>query len=228
MNTWQTSNIPLLLLHVQLPFVIPSNIKHDRTFGIFMEAVVQLMITFWICTLLLQTHCLHLQGDWTVQGGYWNEVLEQDVSVNTGGCDGFRPITATEGARGGIWTLNDAFTIYYAPTNQLTVVKVTALFTERVNFKQYIPKKLKWLGIEFYKLYDIRRYTYDMDMYWVKNRTRVTTHEHFLSSPELCDDLTKRKTNCCRTERVRGRECHRTYCHAMIFCLGQEVLTAVV
>jgi len=36
-----------------------------------------------------------------------------------------------------------------------------------------------------------------------------------LSSSELCDDLTKRKTNCCRTERLRGRECHRTYCHAM-------------
>jgi len=44
------------------------------------------------------------------------------------------------------------------------VVKVTALFTERVNFKQYIPKQLKWLGIEIYKLYDIKRYTYDMDM----------------------------------------------------------------
>jgi hypothetical protein len=44
----------------------------------------------------------------------------------------------------------------------------------------------------------------------------------FLSSPELCNDLTKRKTNCCRTERLRGRECHRTYRHATIFCLGQE------
>jgi hypothetical protein len=61
--------------------------------------------------------------------------------------------------------LNDAFATYYTPTNQLAVVKVTALFTERVNSKQYIPKKLKWLRIEIYKLYDIRRYTYDMDMY---------------------------------------------------------------
>ena len=61
--------------------------------------------------------------------------------------------------------LNDAFATYYTPTNQLTVVRVTALFTERVNFKQYKPNKLKWLGIEIYKLYDIRRYTYDTDMY---------------------------------------------------------------
>jgi len=45
---------------------------------------------------------------------------------------------------------------------------------------------------------------------------------NFLSSPELCDDLTKMKTNCCRTERLRWRECHRTYCHATIRCLGQK------
>jgi len=61
--------------------------------------------------------------------------------------------------------LNDAFAKYYTPMNQLAVVKVTALFTERVNFKQYTPKYLKWLGIEVYKLYDIRRYTYNMGMY---------------------------------------------------------------
>jgi len=55
--------------------------------------------------------------------------------------------------------LNDAFATYYTPMNQLDVVKVTAFFTDRVNFKQYIPKYLKWLGIEVYKLYDIRIYT---------------------------------------------------------------------
>jgi hypothetical protein len=73
----QVSNIPLLLLCVQLPAVSPSNIKHDITFGIFMEAVVQLMITFQICTLLLLTYCLHLQADLTVPSGYWNEMVEQ-------------------------------------------------------------------------------------------------------------------------------------------------------
>jgi len=45
------------------------------------------------------------------------------------------------------------------------VVKVTSFFKETVNFQQHIPKKLKWLATEIYKLYDIWRYTYDMHMY---------------------------------------------------------------
>jgi hypothetical protein len=48
---------------------------------------------------------------------------------------------------------------------------VTALFRERINFKQYIPKKLKWLGTEIYKLYDIRRYTTHMTWACTEGRT---------------------------------------------------------
>jgi hypothetical protein len=92
------------------------------------------------------------------------------VSVNIGGNDGIQPLTATEGAGGIHGMLNDVFSTY-TPTNHLNVVNVTALFTERVNFKQYTSKKLRWLGIKIYKWYEIRRYTYDMDIYLGKNWT---------------------------------------------------------
>jgi hypothetical protein len=70
--------------------------------------------------------------------------------------------------------INDAFRTYYSPSEHLGVDKVVALFKGRVNFKQYTPKKHKRFGVKIYKLCNISGYTYNMDVYLRKNRTRAT------------------------------------------------------
>jgi hypothetical protein len=121
--------------------------------------------------------------------------------------------------------LNDADSKYYAPTEHLTVDEVIVLYKGKVNFRQYTPKKHKRFGIKIYNLCDMSRYTYEMDVYLGKKGTRSTadmtaTHttvrhltrkverhghklyvDNFFSSPDLFNDLTKRKINCCGTVR---------------------------
>jgi hypothetical protein len=116
--------------------------------------------------------------------------------------------------------LNNIYSKYYAPTEHLTVDKVMVLYKGKVNFKQYIPKKHKRFGLKIYKLCDMSGCMYDMDVYLGMNRTsstadmtathatvrhftrKVEGHGHKLytdnlfSSPDLFDDLTKRKINC--------------------------------
>jgi hypothetical protein len=69
--------------------------------------------------------------------------------------------------------VNDAFSTY-ASIECLAVDEVLVLFKERVNFKQYIPKKHKCFGFKIYKLCDMSGYTYDMDVYFGKNKTCAT------------------------------------------------------
>jgi hypothetical protein len=99
------------------------------------------------------------------------------------------------------------------------VDEVIVLFKGRVNIKQYIPKHS---GILIYKLCDKTDYTYDMEVYLGKDRTRATTDmtthaivkhlmknvevhgyeryvDNVFSSPDLFDDLTKQKISCCGT-----------------------------
>jgi hypothetical protein len=70
--------------------------------------------------------------------------------------------------------LNNVYSKSYAPTECLTVDKVTVLYKVKVNFRQYIPKKHIHFGIKIYKLCDMSGYTYDRDMYLGKNRTHST------------------------------------------------------
>jgi hypothetical protein len=70
--------------------------------------------------------------------------------------------------------MNDVYSKYYAPTEHLTEDEVIVLYKGKLNFRQYIPKKQKRFGIKIYKLCDMSRYTYDMDVYFGRNRTRST------------------------------------------------------
>jgi hypothetical protein len=124
--------------------------------------------------------------------------------------------------------LNDTYSKYYAPSEHLAVDEVMVLFKGRVIFKQYMPKKHKRVGIQIYKLCDMSGYTYDMDIYLGKDRTRATrdmiaTHaavnqlakrveghghnvymDNFFSLPDLFDDVTKQNISCCGTVRPKG------------------------
>jgi hypothetical protein len=119
--------------------------------------------------------------------------------------------------------LNDAFSKYYASTEHLAADEVIMLFKGRVNFKQYLRKRHKRFRIKIHKLCVMSGYTYNMDVYFGKNRTRATadmtsthatarllttkvdincTRTIFFSSPNLIDDLTKIKINCWGTVRT--------------------------
>jgi len=50
-------------------------------------------------------------------------------------------------------------------------------FKGRVLFKQYIPKKGKHFGIKMFKLCDSTGYTYDMNVYFGKDRQGGTTSD---------------------------------------------------
>jgi hypothetical protein len=121
--------------------------------------------------------------------------------------------------------LNNAYAKFYNPSEHLAVDEIIVLFKGRVVFRQYIPKKHKRFGIKIFKLCDCTGYTYDMKVYLGKDRQRVTqdltaTHatvkeltrrveglghklymDNFFTSPDLFDDLTKCKINCCGTVR---------------------------
>jgi hypothetical protein len=121
--------------------------------------------------------------------------------------------------------LNVAYSKFYNPSKHLVIDEVIVLFKRRVVFKHYIPKKYKQFGIKIFKLCDATGYTYDMEVYLGKDRQRARTdmtatpamvkqltrrvkgHGHklymdnYFSSPDLYDDLTKQKINCCGTVR---------------------------
>jgi hypothetical protein len=48
--------------------------------------------------------------------------------------------------------LNEAYEKYYRPAEHLAVYEITVLFTGRIIFAQYIPKKHKQSGIKIYRL----------------------------------------------------------------------------
>jgi hypothetical protein len=73
---------------------------------------------------------------------------------------------------------NDTYSKHYAPSEHMVVHEVEVLFKGWVIFKQYIPKKHICFGIKIYKLCAMSDYTYDMDIYLWKARTRVTRHKH--------------------------------------------------
>jgi hypothetical protein len=122
--------------------------------------------------------------------------------------------------------LSDAYAKYCSPTEHLAVDEINVLFKGKLVFKQYIPKKHKRFGIKIYKLCDSKGYTYNMRVYFGKDRTYTTdtmtaTHitvagltqrvenighklymEKFFSSPDLFNDLHGRKINCCGTVRL--------------------------
>jgi hypothetical protein len=105
----------------------------------------------------------------------------------------------------------------------MVIDEVIVFFKGKAAFKQYIPKKHKCFGIKIYRLCDRTGYTYDMEVYSGKDRKRTTTditvthatviqltrsvqgHGHklytddYFSSPDLYNDLTKQKINCCCT-----------------------------
>ena len=66
--------------------------------------------------------------------------------------------------------LNATFSIFYNPSENLSVDEVIVPFKGRVIFKQYIPKKRKVFGIKIFKLCDLTGYTYDMKVYLGKDR----------------------------------------------------------
>jgi len=99
----------------------------------------------------------------------------------------------------------------------LAVDEVIVKFKGRVLFKEYIRKKRKSFGIKMFKLCDSTGYTYDMNVYFGKDRQRAAQHltathatvtnlargvegcahklymDDFFSSPELFDDLAQKK-----------------------------------
>jgi hypothetical protein len=52
--------------------------------------------------------------------------------------------------------------------------EVIVLFKDRVTFKQYISKKYKHFGIHIYKLCNMTSYTYNMSIYFGKDRQNAT------------------------------------------------------
>src|SRR5215469_8457380 len=130
--------------------------------------------------------------------------------------------------------LNDTFSKFYDPSENLAIDVVIVPFNGRVIFKQYIPKKSKRFDIKMFKLCDSTGYTYDMKVSvpgegqtahstardsnpYDSDRTdeedRRTWPQiipgQFLSSPELFDDLVKKQIYCCGTGnwQLRCRDC---------------------
>jgi hypothetical protein len=50
--------------------------------------------------------------------------------------------------------LNNKYFILYHPTENLAIDEVIVKYKGRVNFRQFIPKKIKRFGIKLYKLCD--------------------------------------------------------------------------
>ena len=59
----------------------------------------------------------------------------------------------------------------------MAIYEVIVKFKGRVLFKQYIPKKGKHFGIKMFKLCDSTGYTYDMNVYFGKDRQGGTTSD---------------------------------------------------
>ena len=135
--------------------------------------------------------------------------------------------------------LNNSYAKYYSPTKHLAVDEIIVLFKGSVIFKQYIPKKHKWFGIELYKLCDSKGYNYNMTVHLCKDRKCVThslttTHanvmglvartEHlghklymnnFFSSPASFDCLHTKTINCCGTIRPNRKGMPKNFGYKM-------------
>ena len=66
-------------------------------------------------------------------------------------------------------TLDDSYTKFYNPLENLAVDEVIVKYRGRVIFRQYIPKKRKCFGIKIYKLCDEAGYTCAMRVYLGKD-----------------------------------------------------------
>jgi len=121
--------------------------------------------------------------------------------------------------------LNDTFSKFYNPSENLAIDEVIVPFKGRVVFRQYIPKKCMRFSIKMFKLCDSAGYAYDMKVYLGKDRRRTAQHvtathatvteltrkiegcghklymDNFFSSPVLFDDLVKKQIYCCGTVR---------------------------
>ena len=86
--------------------------------------------------------------------------------------------------------LNDAFSKFYNPSENLANDEVIVPFKGRVIFKQYIPKKHKRIGIKMFKLCDSTGYTYDMKLYLGKDRRR--TAQHVTATHATVTELTRK------------------------------------
>jgi len=130
----------------------------------------------------------------------------------------------------GFDTLSDNYAKFYNPSENLAVEKVIVKYRDRVNFRQYIPKKRKCFGITIYKLCDEAGYTCAMKVYLDKDSQSATddttaTHAtvrnltsrdeglghklflvNFFSSPRLFEDLDRHKINSCRTVRLNKKD----------------------
>jgi len=109
------------------------------------------------------------------------------------------------------------FAKFHNPSEHLAIDEVIVKFKGRVVFKQYIPKERKSFGIKMFKLCDSTGYTYDMNVYFGKERQRTKLHltathttmtnltrgveefghklymDSFFSSLDLYDDLDQKK-----------------------------------
>lgn len=127
-------------------------------------------------------------------------------------------------------TLNNKFSEYYYPTENIAIDEVRVLFKGKIIFRQYIPKKHKRFGIKMYKLSDSLGYTYDMSVYLGKQKQLANEDitaiqgtvfqlvrkvegvghklymDDYFSSPQLFDTLLKRKINSCGTVSYNRRE----------------------
>ena len=81
------------------------------------------------------------------------------------------------------WKMRDLFEIimtnfskFYNTSQHLAVDEVILKFKGRILCKQYIPIKRKRFGIKRFKLCDSTGYTYDMNVYFGKDRQRAANH----------------------------------------------------
>ena len=135
--------------------------------------------------------------------------------------------------------LNNSYAKYYSLTENLVVDEIIVLFKGRVIFKQYIPKKYKRFGIQLYKLYDSKGYTYNTMVHLPNDRKHATpsmtaTHatvtglaariehvghklymDNFVSSPTLFDDLHTKTVNCYGTGRPNRKGVLKNFGHTM-------------
>ena len=86
--------------------------------------------------------------------------------------------------------LNDTFSKFYNPSENLAIDEVIVPFKGRVIFKQYIPKKRKRFGIKMFKLCDSTGYTYDMKVYLGKDRQSTAQHSTACDSNPCDSDRT--------------------------------------
>jgi hypothetical protein len=70
--------------------------------------------------------------------------------------------------------LDDNYTKFYKPLENLAVDEVSVKFQGRVIFRQYIPKKRKRFSTKIYKMHDEAEYTCAMRVYLGKDLQSTT------------------------------------------------------